>query len=80
MRSYELTPVELHLADSSVTRHVMLRPNRNGELPVVLLNPLDDSGRVATGMWLNRDAQETVYHWTKRTSHGRYWRNVMSAR
>lgn len=67
MKSHKLISIELHLADSLTTGHVSLRLNRSGELPVVLVDPLDDSGTVVEGLWLNRDAQETVYHWTTQT-------------
>ena len=75
MKSNKLIPVELRLADSTTTKHVTLRLNQSDELPVVLVDPLDDNGTVIAGMWLNRDTQESVYHWTKQTPPSRRKKN-----
>ncbi|TFD83510.1 hypothetical protein E3T61_20950 [Cryobacterium lactosi] len=72
MNSSKLIQVELHPADSAAVERITLRLNQTGELPVLLVDPLDDSGTAVAGMWLNRDTRETVYHWTKQTPSRRH--------
>lgn len=78
MKSNEPVQVELRLGKTTTTTHVTVRLNSNGELPVVLVDPLDDRGKVVPGMWLNRAAPETVYHWARGTLARRYWRRFLA--
>lgn len=67
MRSIERTAVALHPADGTETKTVLLPLNRNGQLPVVLVDPVDSTGLVVPGMWLSHDVEGTVYNWTKQS-------------
>lgn len=62
MKSSELIRVELQPADTTTTtRYLMLTRNGYHELPVLLLDPLDESGTVMTGMWLNHNVEEAEF-------------------
>lgn len=61
MKSSELIRVELQHADTTTTKYLMLTRNRYHELPVLLLDPLDESGTVITGMWLNHNVEEAEF-------------------
>ncbi|WP_156109938.1 hypothetical protein [Cryobacterium sp. MLB-32] len=65
----------LHSADTTTTRHLSLTLNKHGELPVLLVDPLDDNGTVIPGMWLNHNVENIVYLPTgpARTGHLRDW-------
>lgn len=49
--------VTLHLSDGSHIGSLGVRPNRHGQLPALIVDPRDSSGRVFVGMWLG-DVQD----------------------
>jgi hypothetical protein len=49
--------VTLHLSDGSHIGSMGVRPNRHGQLPALIVDPQDSSGRVFVGMWLG-DVQD----------------------
>jgi hypothetical protein len=54
MRSSLGISVTLHHADASEPPAVVLvYSNQHGELPAVLVDPVDRDGRIARGMWLS---------------------------
>ncbi|GEM_PF-4242849 len=56
MRSSLKVSVTLHQVDASKPPAVILvNMNRHGQLPAVLVDPLDRDGRVVQGMWLGDD-------------------------
>lgn len=57
--------VALHRADLVEAATVLLPLDRRG-LPVLLIDPVDSSGRVIQGMWLGDGAGGTIYQWTER--------------
>lgn len=64
MKNDSAVTVSLYSADSSEINTVRVCLNRNGQLPVVLVDPLDTSGRVVSGLWLSREADGTAFFWT----------------
>lgn len=53
--------VTLHHADASVPPAVVLvGANRHGQLPAVLVDPVDRDGRVAQGTWLGDDLGDRI--------------------
>lgn len=44
--------VTLHLSDGSQIATMGVRRNRHGQLPALIVDPEDSSGRALTGMWL----------------------------
>ncbi|SEN92122.1 hypothetical protein SAMN05216281_11935 [Cryobacterium luteum] len=65
MKNDSAVIVSLYSADSSVINTVRVCLNRNGQLPVVLVDPLDTSGRVVSGLWLSREVDGTAFFWTQ---------------
>ena len=55
----------LHFTSRRETVTVLLPRNRNGQLPVVLVDPVDENGAVAHGLWLSHDVAGSDYHWTE---------------
>lgn len=56
MRSSLKVSVTLHQVDASKPPAViLLNANRHGQLPAVLVDPVDGDGRVVQGMWLGDD-------------------------
>jgi hypothetical protein len=49
--------VTLHLSDGSHIGSMGVRPNRHGQLPALIVDPRDSTGRVLLGMWLG-DVQD----------------------
>ncbi|MGO4690027.1 hypothetical protein [Glaciibacter sp. 2TAF33] len=51
------------------TTTVLVPQNQHGQLPAVLVNPIDSRGRVVPGVWLgentDRAADGAVYRWVK---------------
>jgi hypothetical protein len=61
------TTVTLHsLNPLEPTSTVILGPNRYGQLPTVLVDPIDVTGQVACGMWLGDGCDGTTYELTRR--------------
>ena len=61
------TTVTLHAVGSlEPTFTVILEPNRHGQLPTVLVDPVDVTGRVLFGMWLGDGYDGTKYELTSR--------------
>ena len=59
--------VTLYGVDSlEPTSAVILEPNRCGQLPTVLVDPIDVNGQVAFGMWLGDGCDGTTYELTIR--------------
>ena len=65
MKNDSAVTVSLYSADSSEINTVRVCLNRNGQLPVVLVDPLDTSGRVVSGLWLSREVDGTAFFWTQ---------------
>jgi hypothetical protein len=56
MRSSLTVSVTLHPADASKPPAVIpVHVNRHGQLPAVLVDPVDSDGLVVQGMWLGDD-------------------------
>lgn len=56
MRNSLRVPVTLHHTDASEPPAVVLvGANQHGQLPALLVDPVDRDGRVAPGMWLGDD-------------------------
>jgi len=49
--------VTLHLSDGSHIGSMGVRPNRHGQLPALIVDPRDSTGREFLGMWLG-DVQD----------------------
>ena len=65
MITSERVAATLHFTARAGTATVLLPRNRNGQLPVVLIDPVDEHGAVAHGMWLSHDIAGSDYHWTE---------------
>ena len=56
MNSSLRVTVTLHHTDrADPTAIVLVSANQHGQLPAVLVDPVDRNGRVAPGMWLGDD-------------------------
>jgi len=61
MKSSLPVTVTLHHADAADPPAVVLvSANQHGQLPAVLVDPVDRNGRVAPGMWLGDDLGDRV--------------------
>ncbi|ANP73428.1 putative bifunctional diguanylate cyclase/phosphodiesterase [Cryobacterium arcticum] len=65
MIASERVAATLHFTARAGTATVLLPRNRNGQLPVVLVDPVDEQGAVAHGLWLSHDIAGSDYHWTE---------------
>jgi hypothetical protein len=53
--------VTLHQGDASQAPiYVLVRVNQHGQLPAVLVDPIDTSGRTAQGIWLGENIGEGI--------------------
>lgn len=57
--------VSLQRADGAEVNTVVLYPNRSGQLPVVLVDPVDGVGLVVPGMWIGNGLGGTSYRWVE---------------
>jgi hypothetical protein len=69
MRPVTRRVVTLRGPGSEGTATVVVPQNQHGQLPSVLIDPVDSGGRVVPGVWLgdskDRASDGTVYEWLK---------------
>lgn len=65
-------PIVAALRGPHITHHpprIVITPDRNGDLPALLVDPVDHQGRTVSGMWLISDPRripgETYYDWVE---------------
>lgn len=63
MKSRKTMCVTLHRANTAATKRIRLHADVNGSLPAVLVDPIDDRGIIAEGIWLNRNDELAEYFW-----------------